>query len=260
MRSGTATAPAGALVGGRVRDPTAVGIALKQLLARNDITETRALVAANDAVATFRVLRYPAAASDAEVDSAIARELPLDPSRMATRWVEVPQSHDLREVYVASWDRAEVKNIVDATKLAGLDPSVVELKSTCVARAVTEPSCVVLDLSAEPMDATLIDHCVPQVWHNFHADITQDDNVAAALAAPLRSVLRFYKSRRDTEYGPHCPVLITGEHVLPTHVVARLSELVDHPVQPLPMPARVPADIRHTTYLTCLGLVMRRTR
>ena len=260
MRSGTAAAPAGALVGGRVQDPTAVGTALKQLLARNDITETRALVAANDAVATFRVLRYPAAASDAEVDSAISRELSLDPSRMATRWVDVRRAPDFREVYAASWDRAQVKNIVDATKLAGLDASVVELKSTCVARAATEPSCVVLDLSADPMEATLIDRWLPQVWHSFHADMARGDNLAADLAAPLRSMLRFYKGRRDTDYGPLCPVLISGEHVLPTHVVARLSELVDHPVQPLPMPARVPPDIRHTTYLACLGLVMRRTR
>lgn len=260
MRSGTATTPAGSLIGGRVQDPTAVGTTLKQLLARNDITDTRALVAASDAVATFRVLRYPPAASDAEVDSAIARELPLDPSRMATRWVDLRRAPDMREVYAASWDRAQVKNIVDAVKLAGLEASVVELKSTSVARAVSEPSCVVLDLSTNPMEAILIDRCVPQIWHSFEADVSESDDLAPALAGPLRSVLRFYKGRRDTDYGPNCPVLISGEQILPTDVVARLSELVDHPVRPLPMPTRVPLDIRHTTYLTCLGLVMRRTR
>jgi hypothetical protein len=101
---------------------------------------------------------------------------------------------------------------------------------------------------------------VPQIWHSFQANVSETDELALALAAPLRSVLRFYKGRRDTNYGPNCPVLISGEQILPTDVVSRLSELIDHPVRPLPMPARVPPDIRHTTYLTCLGLVMRRTR
>jgi hypothetical protein len=31
-------------------------------------------------------------------------------------------------------------------------------------------------------------------------------------------------------------------------------------VRELPIPARVPQDLRYATYLTCLGLTMRRTR
>jgi hypothetical protein len=36
--------------------------------------------------------------------------------------------------------------------------------------------------------------------------------------------------------------------------------MLEHPVRELPIPARVPHDIRYTTYLTCLGLLMRRAR
>ena len=36
MRSGSAGAPPGAVVGGRVMDPTAAGLVLKQLLARSE--------------------------------------------------------------------------------------------------------------------------------------------------------------------------------------------------------------------------------
>jgi hypothetical protein len=260
MRSGSAGTPSGAVAGGRVQDPAGVGIVLKQLLARSEITETRALVAASDAVATFRVLKLPPAATDNEIDSAVSRELPLDPSRMATRWMDLQRGAAVREVYAASWDRAQVKNVTEAARLAGLEATVVELKSTCTARAVSEAACVVLDMSSDPMEAILIDGCVPQVWHSFRADASLGDDLVPALAAPLRSVLKFYKSRRGTNFGSQCPVLISGEQMLSTDVVAKLAELVDHPVQPLPMPARVPPEIRHTTYLTCLGLLMRRTR
>jgi hypothetical protein len=260
MRSGTAPTPAGALVGGRVADPTAVGLALKQLLARSEITDTRALIAASDAMATFRVLNFPPAATDDEVASVVARELPLDPNRMATRWIELHRSAGVREVYAASWDRAQVKNVTEAAKLAGLEASVVELKSTCVARAVSDPACLLLDMSSDPMEAILIDGCVPQLWHSFSADASAGDDLAPALAAPLQFVLKFYKRRRHSSFGSQSPILICGEQMLQPQVVSRLSELIDHPVQALDMPARVPAEIRLSTYLTCLGLIMRRTR
>jgi hypothetical protein len=260
MRSGSAPTPPGALVGGRVLDPTGVGIALKQVLARNEIGESRAAVAASDALATFRVLRFPAGASDSEIDSGVARELPLDPGRMATRWISMHRTTDAREVYAVSWDRAQVKSVTDAVKQAGVEATVVELKSTCVARVVGLPSCVVLDMSSDPMEAILIDGCVPHVWHSFRADASLVEDLTPALAAPLRSVLRFYERRRDTDFAASCPILISGEQILPSQVVTKLSDTIGHPVHAIPIPPRVPADLRHTTYLTCLGLLMRRTR
>jgi len=150
--------------------------------------------------------------------------------------------------------------VTEAARLAGLEATVVELKSICLARAVAEPACILVDMSSDPMEAVLIDGHVPQVWHSFRADASFGDDLAAALAAPLRSVLKFYKRRPSTGFGSHCPILISGEQMLSSDVVAELAELIDHPVRPLPMPARVAPEIRHTTYLTCLGLLMRRSR
>jgi hypothetical protein len=258
MRSGSAGTPAGVIVGGRVQDPVGAGTVLKQLLARNEIVETHALIAASDAVATFRVLKFPPDAADSDIDSGVSRELPMDPGRMATRWIELSRSADMREIYAAAWDRAQVKNITESARHAGLESVVVELKSACVARAVPEPSCVVLDMSSDPFEATLIDGSVPHVWLSFPVDSTQGDDLAAALAPPLRSVLRFHKRRRDNEFVSRCPVFVSGEQMLPAHVTARLSEMIGQPVQELPIPARVPPELRHSIYLTCLGLLMRR--
>lgn len=260
MRPGSVATPPGAVVDGRVQDPGAVGVALKQLLARSEIEETSAFVAVSDAVAAFRVLRFALAATNTEIDSAVARELSLDPSRMSNRWVEVRRSLEMREVYATAWDRALVKKAAEAVRLGGLNPVVVEVKSACVARVVAEPSCVVLDTSSDPMEIFLIANGVPQVWHSFNADASLGDDLAPVLAAPLLLVLRFYKRRRDSEFGPASPIFIAGQQTLPKQVVARLSETIEHPVLELPIPVRTPPDLRYTTYLTCLGLIMRRTR
>lgn len=258
MRCGSGGTPDGAIVGGKVRDPGAVATALRQLLARTEITLTRALIAASDGIATFRVLRFPRTFGDHEVDSAVAKALPLDPERMRIRWVDLAEAPEDRLIYAAAWDRALVRSITEAAQAAGIEATAVDFKSSCVARAVSEPSCVVLDMNSDPVEIFLIDDHVPCLWHSFELKVPISDDLAPALAAPLQTVLRFYKRRRDTDFGSRSPILITGEQVLPAQVATKLSELVEHPVGSLPYPPRVSTDVR-PTYLTCLGLLMRRS-
>lgn len=260
MRCGSAQLPDGSLVGGKILDPTGVGRALKQLLVRTDITGQRALVAASDSGATFRVLQLAPSATHQEVEAEVAREIVLDPERMATGWVDVPNANpDRRLVYAAGWDRSVVPAVSQALEVAGVEPVVVELKSASVARTVQEPSCIVLDMATNPIEIFLIDEHVPQLWHAFELKADRLDDLASALAGPLRSVLRFYKRGREAGLAYREPVLISGEQALPAQMLTSLSEMIDQPVAPLPLPPRVPAHVRHATYLACLGLLMRRS-
>ena len=59
MRCGEAAPPPGAFERGRVLDPAALGQAIRQLLARTEISATRALIAASDVIASFRMLTFP---------------------------------------------------------------------------------------------------------------------------------------------------------------------------------------------------------
>lgn len=259
MRCGTGGTPAGALVDGRVIDVEAVGGALRMLLARTEVTTNRALIAASDSVATFRVMSLPKSARDADVEAAVARELPLDPARMSIRWLDVPSDGDERSIYAVAWDRTLVRNITTAVRAAGLEPGPVDLKSACIARTVPETSCIVVDMAAERIEMFLIDGCMPQVWSSFRTELEAGADPEPALEAPLKSMLRYYKRRRDTNFDPSSPVLISSEQQLSAASIGRLQHAVGHPVTHLPMPARVPPDIRHATFLTCLGLMMRRS-
>ena len=106
MRCGSAAVPEGASVDGKVADPSAVARALKPLLARTEVTQTRALVAASDSIATFRILHLAPTSTSKDVDASIAKELPFDPQRMATRWHDLATGQEQqRLVYAAAWDR-----------------------------------------------------------------------------------------------------------------------------------------------------------
>jgi hypothetical protein len=232
---------------------------LQQLLARSEISETRALIAIGDAVATFKVFKVPATTPDKDIDALTAREFPLDPDRMAGKWVEVSRDPDHRVVYAAAWDRTYVQKVTEVAKGAGLEAVAVELKSASIARTLAEPSCIVVDMSSDPVEIVLVDDHVPQLWHSFRLNVPVGDDIGPALVGPLRQVLRFYERRRPHGFGPGSPILFAGEQVIPSQVSTFLSARLGHPVRPLVIPPRVPLDVRHGAYLACLGLIMRRT-
>jgi hypothetical protein len=257
MRCGEAAAPPGSFDGGRVLDAQALGRALKQLLARTEVTTTRALISASDAIASFRVVTFPKDTADGEIDGAIKSQLPVSSPRMVLRQAEVRTGHDERTVYAAVWDRSLVQAIAETARQAGVEPVVVDLKSLCVARAIDQRSCILLDLTAEAHEVILIDEHVPRVWHTFRPDGQGD--LAQSLAGGLKPVLAFYQRRTGSSgFGLKSPILVRSEQALPTLMAGRLERLTGHSVQPLPPPARIPSDLRYSPYLACIGLVMRR--
>lgn len=258
MRTGSAAIPGNAFSEGKITDPGGVARAIKPLLARTETTLTRAMVAVSDALATFRVIHLPPTAMNKDVDAALARELPFDPQRTATRWLELEATAAGRIVYAAAWDKGLLAAVIDAIKQSGLEPAVVELKSASVARAVPVATCVLVDLTVQPAEVVLIDRHLPQVWHSFSAEDDLGTDVAVSLAHGLRSILRFYRRHTNGEFAPDVPVYVSAEQALPPNALRELAREINQPAMALPAPPRVPTAVRHATYLTCLGLLMRR--
>jgi len=256
MRCGEAAAPPGAIEGGRVLDPVALGQALRQLLARSEISATRALIAANDAIASFRVLTFPKGTSDPDIDASVRAQLNLGSERMAMRHIEVLAGREERTVFATVWDRAQVNAIATAARQAGLEPLAVDLKSLCVARAIPVSSCILLDMSADPCEAILIEDRIPRAAHSFK--VGSGGDVGLALSTGLKPVLAFQRRSGASGFGPQSPILVRSDQDLPSLLTGRLEHLTGHPVDPLPRPRRIDADIRYGPYLTCIGLVMRR--
>jgi hypothetical protein len=256
MRCGEAAAPERSIEGGRILDPAAAGQALRQLLARSDISANRALIAASDDVASFRVLTFPLGVTDTEIDTVVRSQVPLHSDRLARRYVEVLPGRPERTIFATVWDRSQVRAITETARHAGLEPAVVDLKSLCVARAIPMPSCVFLDLSSDPFEVVLIDDHLPRVRHAFK--IGENGDLPAELARGVKPVLGYYRSSASTVFGPESPILVRSDQALPSLMASRLDALTGHPVVPMPQPARIDPEVRFGPFLTCIGLAMRR--
>src|SRR5260370_33579043 len=104
---------------------------------------------------------------------------------MAMRHVEVSVDPELRTIFAVMWDRTQVQAIAAAARHAGLDPAAVDLKSLCVARAIEVDSCILLDMSAKPCEAVLIDGRVPRAAHNFKLKAGSGGDLSLAVSIGL---------------------------------------------------------------------------
>jgi hypothetical protein len=259
MKAAEGKVPASVMNDGVVLNSAALAPIIKELAAHVDGREGKAVIAASDSLASFRIVNVAKDATDAKIDSLVRAQLPLDGNRMGMQRVEVTSNGLERTVYAVAFDRLKVQGLAAAVRLAGLEPSVIELKSLCVARIAPAASCVVLDVTVSPAEVFLIDGSLPRLRHTFKVDLSNGAELGRQLAGGARAVLGFYKRLPGgSDYPPDAPVFISGEGSPSPLLVSAVQATIEHPVQALPAPPRIPPDIRYGPYLACLGLVMRR--
>ena len=258
MRCGESGLPPGAMAGGKVIDQTAVGQALRQVIARAEITVSRAMIAISDRLASSRVLSFPVQAAETDLAAAVKAQLDLGSERMAYRYYDIPSSFPgERLVFATVWDRRNVDAVLGAARYAGLEPGVVDLKSMCLARTLTVDSCLLLDLVSNPCEAVLVDERIPRLWHTFEVD--WDGDIAQSIATGLRPMVG-HQRYAYASFGPESPIVVRAEPAIPEEGASRLERLTARRVVPVPVPPRIGDEVRHIPYLTCLGLIMRRSQ
>ncbi len=217
------------------------------------------MIAASDSLASFRILRFAKDITEPKIEAFVRTQLPADGIRVGVQRHELSANGAERTVYAVAYDRPKVQELAAAVRLAGLEPTVVELKSLCLVRATPVAACVVLDLDADPFEVFLIDDSLPRLWHSFRVDLQAADEVPRKVASAIRAALTFYERQPGgNSFSPEAPVLVSGGQSLPPLSAAVVETLVGHPIRALPPPPRVPPEIEHGAFLACLGLIMRR--
>ena len=255
MWAASADLPTGSSSHGTVTNGAEVAKVLRQLLAGAEFKESHALIVANDSLASFRVLSFPRDTTEPKIDAAVRAQLPMDGSRMGVQRYELTHNGSERTVLAVAFDRSRVHAVGEAVRLAGLEPTVVELKSLCIARVAPASGCVIVDLSVEPAEAYLISDDVPRLWNTFWV---QKESEAASVATGIRSVLNFQRRQANGKgLVSDLPVYFTDLASV-QRIGPAVSDLLGHSVSVTPHLPRVPPEVQDGPYLACLGLLMRR--
>jgi hypothetical protein len=256
MWGASAALPAGSANHGTVTNAAEVGKVVKQILGGVELKESHAMIAVNDSLASFRVMTFPRETSEPKIDAAVRAQLPMDGTRMGMQRYELTQNGNDRTVFAVAFDRARVKAVAEAVRFAGLDPSVVELKSLCLARMAPVSECVVVDLAADPAEVYLISRDLPRLWHTFR--VSSDETETASVAAGVKSVLGFHRRQADGNGLPSDVAVFITEQAAAERIGPAVQDLLGQPVSVMTYRNRVAPEVQDGAYLACLGLLMRR--
>jgi hypothetical protein len=118
---------------------------------------------------------------------------------------------------------------------------------------------MILDIQSDTAEVVFFEDHLPRFWHAF--DVAESNGALVhAHATGIQTAVNFYRRQnRDTTIGGETPVIVVGERPLDPEEIEALSEAIDHPVANAERPSPVVADIPVPAFLTCLGLLMRRS-
>ena len=249
--------PQDALNSGDPTLPEFLGDAVRQTLARATIVGRRARIALPDEATVSRQITLPPMARrdlPRAMLFAAERHIPFPIERARWAWDVIAQGPQGITIYlVATW-RDVVDRYAEMTRLAGLEPEVLEPRSLSVARALDQEQALVLDAGTSRLHATLVVSGQPAfIDEAVVGNVVNDERDALD-----RLLQRAYRHQSTVAGGPGrlAPVLLAGDLEdadLPLPVAGRpVSEVLNGQLP------RSPQGFRAGAYLANLGLSMRR--
>lgn len=250
---------------GLVLQPQAVAEAVETLFKTNKISRENVVVSLAGMSFTYRFLNLPRL-KPALVEEALLRaakkeiSLPLD--ELYLSWHPVPCKGDEQEYFVLGVPRNPVDTILQTLSLAGIEPSMMELRPLALARTAGRSDAIVVNMQPDCFDIVFIAGGIPRVIHTISPrseGATLEDNVRR-LADELSKTAAFYQSSHpETQLGADIPLLVTGELSAEAPTRKLLQDEVEYAVETLVPPAEFPSELPIEAFTASIGLALKKT-
>ncbi len=250
---------------GLVLQPQAVAEAIEALFKTNKISRENVVVSLAGMSFTYRFLSLPRL-KPALVEEALLRaakreiSLPLD--ELYLSWHPIPGKGEEQEYFVLGVPRNLVDTILQTLSLAGIEPSMMELRPLALARTAGRSDAIVVNMQPDCFDIVFIAGGIPRVIHTISPrgeGATLEDNIRR-LADELSKTAAFYQSSHpDTRMGADTPLVLTGELSAEAPTRKLLQDEVEYAVETLVPPVEFPSELPVEAFTTSIGLALKKT-
>lgn len=162
-------------------------------------------------------------------------------------------------VYLVASPRNLVDALISTLRKAGLNPYLMDLKPLALARTITEPRAIIIDLQPTNFDIVLVADGIPQVARSL--PLTQQvslEEKAIVIKKELDRAITFYNSGHvDNPIEASVPLLLSGELTEQQDAWKALVGKQDRPVQALSLPMETPENFPPGQYVTNIGLALK---
>jgi type IV pilus assembly protein PilM len=148
---------------------------------------------------------------------------------------------------------------ISTLRKAGLNPYLMDLKPLALARTITEPKAIIIDLQPTSFDIVVMAEGVPQVVRSL--SLTRQalmEEKVPVLRDELGRAITFYNSSHmDKPIDAAVPLLVCGELADQPDTWKLLLGRQERPVQMLPLPMETPEGFPSGQYVTNIGLALK---
>ena len=253
----------GLIKDGTILDENAVAAKVKELWQTQGIGTRKVIAGINGINCLYRLISLPELpknilpeAVNREADRILA--IPLEQLHLS--WQTLPVSKEGTLVYLVASPRNSLDTLISTLHKAGLNPYLMDLRPLALARTVTEPEAIIVDVQPGNFDVVVLMEGIPQVVRSLSlAQEASLEEKIPLIREELERAITFYNSSHATDkhIGATVPILISGELAQQQDTWKLLLGKLGHPVQALPSPVEAPENFPLSQYTTNVGLALK---
>ena len=174
-------------------------------------------------------------------------------------WQVLPSLKGETLVYLVALPRDAVDSFISTLLQAGFKPYLMDLKPLAIARTITEPNAIVVDVQPCSLDVVIMINRIPQVVRSIPLprEASLEDRMPVIGEELSRAILFYDSSHKDKPIAADVPLLVSGELAEREDMWSLLLDERKRPVRVLPSPLEAREDFPHSQYLANIGLVLK---
>jgi len=235
---------------------------IKELWQREKIESSRVVAGVSGINCLYRLLTLPELSREL-LPEAVKREadrvLGVPIEQLYLSWQVLPSPRGEALVYLVASPKAPMDAMVATLRHAGLNPYLMDVRPLALARTVTEPRAIIVDLQRGNFDIVIMVDSMPQVARSLpvNREATLEEKATIIKQELERAIVFYNSSHADKPIEVSVPLFVSGELADQENVWKILTGRQERPVRVLSLPVQAPEAFPATEYVTNVGLALK---
>lgn len=252
----------GLVKNGVIMDEDAVAARITQLWQSEDIGAKKVIAGISGINCLYRLITLPELPKNL-LPEAVKREaeraLGVSLEEVHLSWQTLPSLRGETLVYLVASPKNAVDALTSTLRKAGLTPYLMDLKPLALARTITQPRAILIDVQPSSFDIVVMSEAIPQVVRSLalHAEASWERKMSVIREELDRAITFYNSSHMDKPIQASVPLLACGELAEHEDTWRLLTGRQERPVQVLPSPMESPEGFPSSQYMANIGLALK---
>ena len=247
---------------GVIMDEDAIAGKIKELWQSQNFRASKVIAGISGINCFYRLLVIPELSKDLlseAVNREAARVLGVSLEQLHISWQILSSTGGEALIYLAAAPKTSVDALISTLHKAGLNPHLMDLKPLALARIITEPRAIVIDLQPSSFDIVVVTEGIPHIARSLPLSPESPLNKKLTLIAEEvdRAITFYNSSHKDDSIESTVPILVCGELSEHEEVWEILKGKQEHAIKVLPSPMENPENFPVNQYMTNIGLALK---